>query len=309
MSEEFDIIVAGAGIAGLSAALTAARLGRRTMVLSGDVPGGQLLNIEKIDGYPGFPDGVPGYDLCPIAQEQAQNAGAEFSATTITGLTADGDGWSVATGDGVLTARGVVLATGAQFKPLGVPGEERLKGKGVSECATCDGPLLKSKVVAVVGGGDSAMQEALTLANFASKVVMLHLGDALAGQGVYRDAVTGNGKIELRPNSTVAEILGDEVVTGVRVKSGDGGTAELAVSAVFPFIGLHPSTAFLDGGLALDNAGAILTDAAMRTRLKGVCAAGAVRAGTPGRAAGAAGEGASAAIALDRYLTDGAWPT
>src|ERR1700678_333618 len=124
MAYDFEVIVAGAGIAGLTAALTAARLGRKTMVLSGPLLGGQLLSIETVDGFPGFPEGIPGYDLCPIAQEQAQTAGAEFAMTTIEGLTRDGDGWKVATGEGDMTTRAVIVATGAALKHLGVPGEE-----------------------------------------------------------------------------------------------------------------------------------------------------------------------------------------
>ncbi|MGZ5897829.1 MAG: NAD(P)/FAD-dependent oxidoreductase, partial [Xanthobacteraceae bacterium] len=198
MDQSYDIVIAGAGIAGLSAGLTAARLGRKTLVLSGNVLGGQLLSIEKVDGYPGFPEGVPGYDLCPIAQEQAMTAGADFTATELSGLEAHDGGWQLETGDGKVSARSLIIATGADLKHLGVPGEERLTGKGVSHCATCDGPLLKGKVAAIVGGGDSAMQEALTLAEFASKTIILHHADDLVGQASYKERVKSHPKIELR---------------------------------------------------------------------------------------------------------------
>src|SRR5215470_4616078 len=164
MDQDYDIVIAGGGLAGLTAGLTAARLGRKTLVLTGDVIGGQLLSIEKIEGFPGFPEGVPGYDLAPMTQEEAANAGAEFAATELRGLTPDGDGWKLATGEGEVRGRAVVLATGASLKELGVPGEARLRGQGVSHCASCDAPLLRQKIAAVIGGGDSAMQEALTLA-------------------------------------------------------------------------------------------------------------------------------------------------
>jgi thioredoxin reductase (NADPH) len=308
VDQSYDIVIAGAGIAGLTAGLTAARLGRRTMVLSGDVLGGQLLSIEKVEGYPGFPDGVPGYDLCPIAQEQAMTAGAEFTATEISGLDPQDGGWVLDTGEGKIMTRALIVATGADLKHLGVPGEERLTGKGVSHCATCDGPLLKNKIAAVVGGGDSAMQEALTLAEFASKTIILHHGDDLSGQSVYKERVRAHPKIELRPDTAVEEVLGESSVTGLRIRLTNAGSAsDLEVASVFVYIGLQPATTFLNGKLRLDNTGAIVTDTWMRTDLKGICAAGTVRAGTPGRAAASAGEGATAAIAADQYLADGQW--
>ncbi|HWM47889.1 MAG TPA: FAD-dependent oxidoreductase [Xanthobacteraceae bacterium] len=308
MAHDHDIVIAGGGIAGLTAALTAARLGRRTLVLTGDVLGGQLISIETIDGYPGFPDGVPGYDLCPIAQEQAAAAGAEFASTELTSIAPDGDNWKLTTGEGEITARGVIIATGAALKTLGVPGEERLHGKGVSHCATCDGPLLRNKVVAVAGGGDSGLQEALTLAQFASKVFVIERGAALSAQKIYRDRVAAEGKIEVRTNSAIEEILGGDAVSGVRIRDMSAGTtSDLEVGGVFVYIGLAPSAVVLKERVALDPSGAVPVDGLMRTELKGVCAAGTVRAGAVGRAASSAGDGAIAAVTLDRYLDDGRW--
>ena len=297
MDTTYDIVIAGGGIAGLTAGLTAARLGRATLVLTGGLPGGQLVSIEKIDGYPGFPDGVPGYDLCPMAQEQAAAAGAEFTATELTGLERDAAQWRVATDGGCYAARALILATGSSLKELGVPGETRLKGKGVSHCATCDAPLLKGKPVAVVGGGDSALQEALTLAQFASRVVILARGAALGAQDAYKERVAADPKIEIRLNTVVEEILGDTGVTGVRTREiARNAATEVEAAGVFIYIGFQPNTAFVTGRLKLDPAGRIPTDAAMRTELPGVFAAGSVRAGWPGRAAASAGDGATAAI-------------
>ena len=308
MSLDCDLVIAGGGIAGLTAGLISARAGRRTRVLTGPALGGQLLNIERIDGYPGFPDGVPGYDLCPMIQEQAVAAGAEFDASPATSLASHDGRWKVSNREGEVQAGAVVIATGTRSKELGIPGEARLRGKGVSHCASCDGPLLRAKVVGVVGGGDSAMQEALTLAQFASRVILLHRGAALSGQAAYRDAVGGNGKIEVRTNTIVEDVLGDGVLTGVRTRTTtDDGVADLELTGLFVYIGLAPETTWLNGLLELDATGRIPTDDAMRTRLPGLFAAGTVRSGTAGRAVSAAGDGALAAVAADRYLKDGTW--
>ena len=308
MATEFDVVIAGGGIAGVTAGVTAARLGRRTLVLTGDVPGGQLMSIEKIEGYPGFPEGVPGYDLCPMLQDQAAAAGAEFMMTGLERLDQQDDKWCLTTGEGDILARAVIVATGSSLRKLDVPGEERLTGNGVSQCASCDAPLLRDRIVAVVGGGDSAMQEALTLAAFASKVIILHRGDALTGQACYRDRVTAHQKIDVRYNTAVTEIFGEAKVTGLRTRQvRDTAIADLEVAAIFAYVGLQPNTAVLQDRLSLDLAGRIPTDGWMRSELAGVCAAGTVRSQSPCRAVSAAGDGASAVVTLDCYLTDGAW--
>jgi thioredoxin reductase (NADPH) len=308
MDQDYDIVIAGGGLAGLTAAVTAARLGRKTLVLTGDVIGGQLLSIEKIEGFPGFPEGVAGYDLGPMTQEEAATAGAEFAATELKSLAADGNRWRLATGEGEVMARAVVLATGSSLRELDVPGEARLRGQGVSHCASCDAPLLRDKIAVVVGGGDSAMQEALTLAQHVKEVAILTHGAGLAGQTSFRERVTQNPKIKVRPQVEVQEILGDAKVTGVRMRDMSGGAVtDLAADAVFVYTGLQPNTAFLDGRVKLNARGGIPTDEWMRTELAGVCAAGTVRAGSVCRAASSAGDGAAAAVAVDRYLTQGAW--
>jgi thioredoxin reductase (NADPH) len=308
MDQNYDIVIAGGGLAGLTAAVTAARLGRKTLVLTGDVIGGQLLSIEKIEGFPGFPDGVPGYDLAPMTQEEAASAGAEFAAAELMNLAPDTGGWRLATSEGEVATRAVVLATGSSLRELDVPGEARLRGQGVSHCASCDAPLLRQKVAAVVGGGDSAMQEALTLAAHVAQVVILTHGAALHGQTSFRERVTQHPKITVRPNVEVQEILGDAKVTGVRMRDMSGGAvSDLAAGAVFVYTGLQPNTAFLDGRIKLGSGGGIPTDEWMHTELIGVCAAGTVRVGSACRAASSAGDGAAAAIAVDRYLTGGLW--
>jgi thioredoxin reductase (NADPH) len=308
LPREFDLIIVGGGIAGLSAGVTSARLGRKTAILTGDLPGGQLMSIEKIEGLPGHPDGIAGYDLCPIMQDQAVAAGAEFVMSALVRLDPLRSKWRVASGEGDLIGAAIVLATGSEFKKLEVPGEERLTGNGVSHCATCDAPLLSGRIVAVVGGGDSAMQEALTLAEFASKIILFHRGNALKGQMCYRERVTAHPKIEVRSNRVVTEILGETAVTGVRTQDlGSGALDSVEAAAVFAYVGLRPNTAFVQNLLGLDPAGRIPTDALTRTELPGIFAAGTVRAHSPCRAASAVGDGATAAVAVDRFLANGSW--
>lgn len=302
----YDIVVAGGGLAGLTAGLTAARLGRSALVLTGGIPGGLLLSIDRIEGLPGFPEGVAGYELCPALQEQADAAGAEVAGVELDALEPADGGWTIATAEGRAQARAVILATGARFRRLGVPGEERLQGRGISTCASCDGPLLGGKTAAVVGGGDSALQEALTLAETAGRVVILHRGEQLDGQASFRRRVAEQPAIEVRYRVVVEEILGAETVGALRVRDlADDAVEELEVAAVFPFVGLHPNSERFGEHVELDAEGAVRTDGALRTAAAGVFAAGVVRSGAAGRAAAAAGEGAAAAVAADAYLGGG----
>jgi thioredoxin reductase (NADPH) len=304
VEDGYDIVVAGGGVAGLTAGLTAARLGRSTLVLAGTVPGGLLLTIDRIDGFPGFPEGIAGYELCPSLQEQADAAGAEVAALELEGLEQANGTWRIATAEGGVEARAVVVATGARFRRLDVPGEERLQGHGVSTCASCDGPLLGGKTVAVVGGGDSALQEALTLAEHTDRVVILHRGAQLGGQADYRRHVADHEAIEVRCGVMVEEIVGAELVEAVRLRDlANDAISELEVSAVFPFVGLQPNSEAVQSVVELDAVGGVRTDGALQASDAGVFAAGVVRSGSAGRAAAASGEGATAAIAADAYLS------
>jgi thioredoxin reductase (NADPH) len=327
-NNEYDVVIVGGGVAGLTAGLTSARAGRKTRVLTGPALGGHLISIERIDGYPGFPDGVPGYDLCPIIQEQAVAAGAEFDASEATGLHGDdaahargrshlnaqnphvgGPGWRVTTGQGDVWARAVVIATGTTSKTLGISGEERLRGKGVSHCASCDAPLLRNRIVGVVGGGDSALQEALTLAQHVSRVIVLHRGGAFSAQAAYVEQVRENPKIEVRFGTIVEEAVGNGGLTGVRTRRvSDGKADNLELAGLFVYVGLAPATTWLSGVLALDASGRIPVDGAMRSNLRGLLAAGTIRSESAGRAAAAAGDGAIAAVSADQYVRDGSWP-
>lgn len=308
MTDTYEILVAGGGIAGLTAGMMAARLGRRTMVLTGGVPGGHLISIERIEAYPGFPEGVSGYELCPMVQEQAMEAGAEFAASELQQFQSDANGYRITTNEGEHHTRCLILATGSSLKELGVPGEAQFRGKGVSHCASCDAPLLRDQLVAVVGGGDSAMQEALTLAESASRVTILHRGTELSGQATYRERIEAHPKISVRFNAVVEEITGGDAVTGVRIRDVQTDeTSELEAAGVFIYIGMQPNFACLGDLLNLDQDQRIPVDGQLRTVLKGVFAAGIVRSGTQGQAVCSAADGAVAAIAADRYLKDGTW--
>ena len=296
MSDTFDIIIIGGGIAGLTAATTAARLGMRTLILSGQVLGGHLVSIEKIDGFPGHPEGIPGYDLCPATEEAAVEAGAEFVAEDASAITEVDGGWQVTCDSGDYTAPAVVMAMGTSLKHLGVPGETEFFGKGVSHCASCDAPMLKGKPVAVIGGGDSALQEALTLIPVCSRVTIITDGEGLTGQAAYAAQIEEASNVEIRTGAKVQEIIGDGAVTGVKISSG-GSEETLAVDSVFVFIGLEPASAIAPDEVK-DAAGFVVTDGSLRTAKPGLYAAGTIRAGSAFRAASAGGEGAAAVMGV-----------
>jgi thioredoxin reductase (NADPH) len=304
---DYDILVVGGGLAALTAGLFAARAGRSTLVLEPAVPGGHLVNIQKIEDFPGFPDGVSGFELGPNTQMQAMNYGAEFAMAEVQALARAADArsgdWLATTTDGDYRAGAVIVASGSQARTLGVPGEERLAGRGISHCASCDGPLYRGQTVGVAGGGDSALQEALTLAEHVGKVQIFHRGEAFSAQQTYQQRVLDEQKIEVCWRTEVREVLGEADVTGVRVQdlvTGAERTVEL--DGLFVYVGLVPNSGFLAGLLKLDSDGRIPTDIWMRTELPGLFAAGDVRRDSASQAITAAGDGATAAIAADRYL-------
>jgi thioredoxin reductase (NADPH) len=304
-----EIIVIGGGLAGLTAGLFAARQGRATLVLESLVPGGHLVNVHHVEDFPGFPEGVAGYELCPMVQEQAARYGAEFQLAEVQRVEEADGGWRVTTGDGAYQARAVIVATGSRPRALGVPAEDRLAGRGVSHCASCDGPMFGGQTVAVVGGGDSALQEALALTEYAARVVVLHRGPAFSAHHTYQQRVLAHPAVEVRYGVTVHEILGDDAVSGLRVHdTGTGAESRLDLAGVFVYVGLQPNTAILRDLGTLDANGRVPTDAWMRTSRPGLLAAGDVRADSAAQAITAAGDGATAALAAHHYLAGAAWP-
>jgi len=292
----------------LTAGMFAARYGHSTLVLEMTMPGGHLISVDKIEGFPGFPEGVGGYELCPMVQEQAADQGAAFDLAEARRLEWQEPYWLVESSAASYRAKAVIIATGSHPKPLGIPGESEFLGRGVSRCATCDGPFFKERVVGVIGGGDSALQEALTLTDYAARVLIFHRGGALSAQPTYQERGKNHSKIEVRCNTIVEAILGEDSVTGVQIRDAVAGeTSKVEVAAVFVYAGSEPNTALLKDVLSLDEAGRVPTDVWMQTELPGLFAAGDVRRDSAAQAISSAGDGATAAVATHRYIVGREW--
>ena len=300
---EADVVIIGAGVAGLTAAIHAARFGLRVVVVAELGVGGQIINAPRIENFPGFPDGVAGVELGPMLHEQAEAAGAEFLFDTIEAIERDGAGW-IARGAGeTIAARAIIVAAGSRPRALDAPGEARLTGRGVSHCASCDGPLYRGKRVFMAGGGDAAFDEALTLAEFAASVVIACRSDLPRAQKILRDRVAAAANIEVLTSKTVEEIRGENAVSALVLRGPDGATRVEAADGLFVQVGLAPNTAFLGGQLALAPDGRIIVDAMMRSSAAGVFAAGDIRAESVALLAASAGDGATAAVAAARHLS------
>jgi len=302
---DYDVVNIGSGLAGLTAGLFAARHGLSTLILESNIPGGHLISIEKIEDFPGFPDGIAGYDLCPTVQRQAADQGAEFQRAEVQSLEADGRFWQVVTSEESHRAKAVIVATGSALNELGVPGEAKLLGRGVSHCASCDGPLYNERVVGVVGGGDSALQEALTLSNYAESVVIFHREKTFSGQHAYLQRALSDAKIAPRYRTAVEEILGDEVVSAVRVRDlATDEVSQIDLAGLFVYVGMKPNTEFLKNILKLNDTGHVPTDGWMKTERDGLYAVGDIREDSASQAVTSAGDGATAAIAAYRYIKE-----
>jgi thioredoxin reductase (NADPH) len=303
--EFYDLIVIGSGPAGLTAALYAAREGIETLVIERGGVGGQAAITERLDNFPGFPEGVSGAEFADRLRAQAERFGVEIlTAQDATGISMDGDYCVVRTGDGgEYGCWAILLATGSTYRRLGVPGEDDFIGAGVHFCATCDGPFYRDQEVLVVGGGNSAGEESIFLTRFASKVTIAVRGERMKASQVVRESVESDPKIEILTGVTVEQLRGDGRLRSVILRDTDTGKQrEMTPAGVFVFVGLTPNTGFVRDRIATDERGFILTDAGLQTNVRGVFAAGDCRAGSTNQAASAAGEGAAAALAIRRYL-------
>jgi thioredoxin reductase (NADPH) len=280
-----------------------ARFGLRTAIVEHMAAGGQVLNVEKVENFPGFPQGVAGFDLGPMVQEQAEAAGAEFVMDTATGLEVSANGLVLLGDAGSYATRTLIVAAGSTLRSLGIPGEEEFRGKGVSQCASCDAPFFVGKDVCVVGGGDSALDEAAVLAEAGiNHVTVVHRGSEFARpQRAAIARLESLSTLETLFDTQVVSIKGADTVASVELR-GSGGTTTREVSGVFVFVGLEPNTKFLQGVVDLDPAGHIVVDGTLRTSVAGVYAAGDIRQNAAGQLASAAGDGATAATFAARYL-------
>jgi thioredoxin reductase (NADPH) len=308
MPSTYDIIIIGGGAAGFTAGLYAARGRCTALVVERFSAGGQVLNCEHIENYPGFPDGIAGYSLGPTLQQQAANMGAEMKLAEVQSLRLDGDTKVLQTDDGELHTKAVIIACGSSFTKLGIPGEEEFVGKGVSHCASCDGSFFMNEPVAVIGGGDAALDEGIHLTQYVSQVTVIHRRDQLRACTMLQERARANDKLQFRWNTVVRAIEGDSGVQRLQledVKTGE--QSQLEVTGAFIFAGLTPNTEFLKGVIPLNESGHIVTDLWMCTSVPGVCAAGDVRADSSRQLISAAGDGATAALAAIRYVRTSQW--
>jgi len=304
-SEHRRVLIVGSGPAGYTAAIYAARAELEPVVVAGLQFGGQLMLTTDVENYPGFPDGVTGPEMMELFQKQAERFGAKVLLEDATEVSLDGPPFRVKTASAEFSADALIVATGASAKWIGLESEQRLQNRGVSACATCDGALFRGKPMAVVGGGDTAMEEALFLTRFASQVTVIHRRDSLRASKIMQERALDHEKIDFAWNSVVDEVLGEEFVTGVRLRDvAGGGTRELPVEALFVAIGHEPNTALFRGGLDLDPAGYIRVERGTRTSVEGVFACGDVMDPTYRQAVTAAGSGCMAAIDAERWLAE-----
>ena len=300
---DFDVIVIGAGAAGLSAALFTTREKLKTLMIERTTFGGQIANAETIDNYPGLPASIRGIDLAVNILDQIKPYGLHTAFTEVEALRVDRRPFVVVTGSGSYTGKVVILACGSSLKRLDVPGESAFEGRGVSYCATCDGGMFHNQEVAVVGGGDSAMDEALYLAELAAKVTIVHRSDRLRATRVLQERAMAQPRIAWRWHAVVEGIEGSEQVEQLRLADVQTGeTSLLPVAGVFIYVGLQPNTGFLQGLLPLDAGGHVPVNQRMETQIPGLYAAGDLRQHSARQVISSAGDGATAACFAMQYL-------
>lgn len=304
MASKYELVIVGAGVAGLAAAQYGARANLKTLVIEEIAPGGQALVIDQLENYPGILEPISGYDLAETMRTQAERFGADFMTASVNEVKKDGLAFRLGTTEGSVEADAVVIATGAKHRHLEIPGEEKFSGRGVSYCATCDGPFFKGKRILVVGGGDSACDEAMYLSKLTDKVTMIHRRDRFRAQKALAERVLGNPKIQVRFNTLALEIKGSAKVESVVLKDlSTGASHEEGFDAVFVFVGSDPNTSLVPE-TAKDETNSILTDEHMETNIPGLFAVGDVRVTPFRQIVTSCSDGAVAAHAASQYIDE-----
>jgi len=304
MNEQYDLIIIGGGPGGLTAGLYGSRANLKTLVLERYLPGGQLANTELIEDYPGF-ESILGPDLAAKMEAHAKNFGMELISSEVNEVQCDGDDRIVVTDDETYRTKAVIVATGGTPVFLDIPGEKELSGRGVSYCAICDGAFFKDQVIAVVGGGDAAVEEAGFLTKYGSKIHIIHRRDKFRAQKIIQQRAFENPKINIIWDTVMDEIIGTEKVEKVlltHVKTGE--KTDLDVGAVFVFVGFRPNNQILPEGVETDSEGHVITDYRMGTSVPGIYAIGDVRQQLARQLTNAVGDGTTAAIAADKYIEE-----
>jgi thioredoxin reductase (NADPH) len=301
----YEVIIIGGGPAGLTAGLYTSRSRFNTLLIEIGLLGGQMTTTEVIENYPGFPQGINGDELSRLMEEQAKRFGLEVVSQEVVEVKLEGERKLVKTDESTYLCEALIICTGTEYRKLGIPGEKEFTGKGVSYCATCDGAFFKDSQIVVVGGGDSALTEALFLTKFAKELTIIHRRDALRGTKIYQERVLSNPKIKMLWNSVVQKIKGDSIVRSIVIKNVKTGEIdEFNTEGVFLFVGVSPRTQFLKNLITFDEAGYIVTDENCETSIKGIFAAGDCRKKLLRQVATAVGDGATAAFATEKYLEE-----
>ena len=303
MSKDYDVVIIGGGPAGLTAGLYSARDRLNSLLVEKGLIGGMINEAERVDNYPGFPKGISGTELTRLMHEQATKHGLETIYADVTALEIKRESRVVRTTQDSFTTRAVIIASGSERQKLGVPGEKEFTGKGVSYCATCDAPFFSGKTVAVVGGGNAAIYEALHLSKFAARVVVIHRRDQLRATTIIQEKAFAEPKVAFRWNTVVEAIKGGNLVERLILRQVDADKqSTLKINGVFLAIGLKPNTGYLKGVLPLDKLGRIITNERMETDIPGIFAAGDIRSNSIRQVVSAAGDGATAAFYAKRFI-------